>query len=63
MTKDERIQIMFFIRKIYYIFFNISESALFTKCAQTHKVVVVVFKKLLVHKHLSDMKTETFKEA
>ncbi len=28
---------------------KLSESALFGKCAQTHKEFVVVFKKLLVH--------------
>ncbi len=42
-----------------------SESALFAKCAQTHKEFVVVFKKLLVHTrihaYISDMRTETFK--
>ncbi len=43
-----------------------SESALFAKCAQTHKEFVVVFKKLLVHTcihtyiytYISDMRTE-----
>ncbi len=52
-----------------------SESALFAKCAQTHEEFIVVFKKLLVHTrihtyiytylhtYISDMRTETFKEA
>ncbi len=39
-----------------------SESALFAKCAQTHKEFVVVFRKLLVHTYMhtyiSDMRTE-----
>ncbi len=29
-----------------------SESALFTKCVQTHEEFVVVFKKLLVHTYI-----------
>ncbi len=44
---------------------SVSESALFAKCAQTHKEFVVVFKKLLVHAcihtYISDMRTEIFK--
>ncbi len=45
-----------------YCLLQYSESALFAKCAQTHKEFVVVFKKLLVHScihtYISDMRTE-----
>ncbi len=43
------------------VFFFKSESGLFAKGAQTHEGFVLVFKQLMVHTCISDMRTETFK--